>query len=125
MPNDDHFIWKALGALKEKDIIIVFRLHPGYKNVKENLEKKLKSIDFDDYIIDKNEDVYDSLDSCLLHITQFSSSTLDALLLGKKTLLIDPRGQEYFSEFSEFGNQIKYISNLTEFTKQIYLVNRE
>jgi hypothetical protein len=125
LPDSEHFIWQAIPLLKEKNIEVLFRLHPAYPELKDELSKMMVAIGVDSFLIDQNEDVYDSLDSSFLHITQFSSSTLDALLLNVPSLLIDPRAKEYFNELLNEENKLYYTPNLNDFMGRIDHLTRE
>ncbi len=125
LPDLEHFIWKAIPLLKEKNVEVLFRLHPAYPEIKDDLTKRMLAIGIESFLIDQNEDVYDSLGSCFVHITQFSSSTLDALLLNIPSLLIDPRGKEYFNELLDEENKLYFTSTLNDFMDRIDHLTRE
>lgn len=114
IPDKEHFIWTLFKEFNNKGVGLLFRLHPGYKDLENELKAMLAQKGISAFTIDDQEDIYDSLNDCLVHITQFSSSTLDALLLNKKTILIDPRGKEYFSELLENEEKVIYIDEQSD-----------
>jgi hypothetical protein len=63
------------------------------------LEKYVRDSDRSIDLSDGNgESIFSTLQGCSLHITEFSSSTIEALAMGVPTVVIDPKGADLFED---------------------------
>lgn len=83
---------KADKILKDNDAQLTIRLHPANK-LPENITKKIKEKNC--IFIDEVEDVYDTLHTYSLVITDFSSIYFDAIAVGINALIAPFGYQEY------------------------------
>jgi len=106
----DHFIFSFFKELN-KEYVVLLRLHPRHLYIKKEIESCfVKNNIFFEW--DVNEDVFDSLEKVVLHITGFSSVVKDALFFGVPSILIDKRGRSYYEEEIEKSNLVMYAENL-------------
>lgn len=94
--------------LSSKEYQWWIRLHPRMMEGKENIRKRLESLNISNFEIEKATDypLPIILRNCFLHISRYSGSVIEAGLLGVKSLIVDPIGIETFSHYVETGAAI-------------------
>lgn len=107
------FSKSLIKAVNELDYTWYLRLHPRQLNEKEKMINYLKENGADMDKINFDEATDNPLPlliiHCKLHITQFSSCTIEAALLDKKTLLLDKDAKLYFDNYIK-NNLAEYIN---------------
>jgi len=111
----DSFIYGFLEYLNKnhEDLKIVLRIHPRHQYLKNDFNKILdeKKIIFN---WDSNSEIYDTLKSTSLHITQYSSVVEDALNLKTPSFVIDNLGAEYFKVHIKNTNLVMLVLSIKD-----------
>ena len=105
---------------KSKDFFCFVRLHPRYMNQKKEVVAILIENEITNYEIDKSSafNLQDLIVNSDVHITNFSSTCLDAFDLGLKTIIIDEQGRMLYEKQIKRGDFF-YCTNELELKKLI------
>lgn len=121
---DDIFPSYLLEAMKQtKEFTWFLRLHPRQKDIVPEIISLLNKHNISNYNIEEATSLPLPLilQNTQINITLFSGTTIEAALMGVKTILIDPRGLEQFPELIENMMAIPCITKDTnELIKGIY-----
>ncbi len=96
------------------------RLHPRYKNQKDEVVSILTKSEITNYEIDKSStyNLQDLIVNSDIHITNFSSTCLDALDLGTKSIIVDQQGKLLYKKQIESGD-FYYCNNELDLNKTV------
>jgi CDP-glycerol glycerophosphotransferase (TagB/SpsB family) len=96
------------------------RLHPRYKNQKEEVVSILTKSEITNYEIDKSStyNLQDLIVISDIHITSFSSTCLDALDLGLKSIIVNQQGKLLYKKQIENGD-FYYCNNELDLNKTV------
>lgn len=102
------------------DLFWHIRLHPRYMNQKDEVVSILSKNEIINYEIDKSStyNLQDLIVNSDIHITNFSSTCLDALDLGKKSIIVDQQGKLLYKKQIENGD-FYYCNNELDLNKTV------
>jgi hypothetical protein len=97
------------------------RIHPQYSDTKKPLIEKFESLKCTNVIIEEAGlfPLTELLKFMDLHITEFSSSVIEAKSLGVNSVVINDKGKNLYSEYIEEGNVI-FADNETDLYNAIF-----
>lgn len=101
---DQLFPEELIKFIKEMDYIWFVRLHPRQSSIKDEFISFCIGKGIFDLInldIATEEPLPLLLSNCLIHVTHFSGSTLEASFFNKKTILLNESGEASYSELIE------------------------
>jgi hypothetical protein len=83
----------------------VFRIHPQYWQTEYSILSQCKQEGFDNVIIDRGEflPLSSAMQFATVHMTEFSSSVLEASTVGLHSIVIHSYGRELFNDLFETG----------------------
>lgn len=118
--SEGHFLYKGLETFyaQNNTFKIVFRLHPSYSYIKEEMCLILENFTFI-YSWDINSEIFDTLSETKIHITQYSSVVEDALQLNVPSIIIDKIGTEFYKDRVKDIEIVQSALNTKEFLKVI------
>ena len=104
----DNFFWEYLKTSQDEKTFWLFRLHPAYLNLEDDLKLILKECGVSFYNIKEatNVELYDLLNIIDLHITQNSSVAEEALSFGLKTIILEQEWSLYFEDYLNEGKMV-------------------
>lgn len=88
----------------------VIRLHPTMEAERQRFQQLLNELGIGELVFMQqfaDAQLFVPLHLCDLHVCISSSTTIEASLLGKPTIVLDPSGKEFYEEYEE-ENQIVY-----------------
>lgn len=98
----------------------VFRIHPQYWQTEKSIRAQCENEGLKNIVIDKGELL--PLSSALLcstvHMTEFSSSVIEAAAVGLHSIIIHPYGRELYADLIEVG-AASYIDGYDDILKKI------
>ncbi len=91
------------------------RVHPQYSETKKPIVEKFESLGCKNVIVEEAGafPLTELLKFMDLHITEFSSSVIEAKSLGVNSVVINDKGKNLYSEFIELG-EVKFAGNETD-----------
>ncbi len=116
---------QLVSMIRSGNLTWFIRLHPRQlKNLKK-ISSFLKKKNLDDKIniIDaSNDPLPQLLSKAILHVTNFSGTTIEATLMNKKTILLHKNGKHSFQEFIDSGEAFYLDPNSKEFKNEFKTV---
>lgn len=119
----NHFIFSFFKELDEKYNILL-RLHPRHLYIKAEIEACFLRNEIA-FTWDTKEDVFDSLENTVLHITEYSSVVKDALFFGIPSILIDKSRQSYYEEEIKNSGLVMCADNLNSLKDNFRLLTNK
>ncbi len=88
--------------------VIMFRIHPRHKYLKNAFDIELKSRKFS-YQWDENDEIYETLSKSILHITATSSVVEDALRLNIPSFIIQEFGGVFYNDLIQNSDLVSLV----------------
>jgi len=119
---EDLFLPKIIDFIKNKEFNWILRLHPLQQNEKEKLINFLKKEGILELITLHDSDFEPlpiSLKNCLIHVTNFSGSAIEASLLNKKSIILHKTGEITYSSLIQKEQAFYLNPNDSDFEKNL------
>lgn len=83
----------------------IFRIHPQYWNTEKSIKIQCESEGFRNVIVDNGEilPLGSAMMCSTVHMTEFSSSVIEAAVIGLHSIIINPYGRDLYSDIIKAG----------------------
>ena len=120
LPNPiEDFVLRVMQETQEENYWLI-RLHPVQKDKKDQIEEAITKWNIRNYdIINSTQSpLYSLLKRINLHLTAWSSTSIEALYFNKHTIIIHANGQKLYKEYID-KNQFSLALNYESLLKQL------